>query len=275
MNLADKLEDLKKRIAEKGKLLVAYSGGVDSSLLARVAHDVLGDEALAVILDSETMPRSELLQAIALAKSLGLNYQVAEFSILMEEQFMQNPVTRCYICKKKSAAVLKSIAEGEGISCIADGVNLSDYGDYRPGIAACDEEGIWHPFVEARITKEDIRVLAKSLDLSVWNKPSSACLASRIAYSEPIKQETLAMVEEAEEYLKSRGFGQLRVRVHGRMARIELLKQDMAKATDGSDEIAKMLKAIGFDYVALDLQGFRSGSMNEGSLKEVLWTSRK
>jgi pyridinium-3,5-biscarboxylic acid mononucleotide sulfurtransferase len=275
MNLADKLKDLKKRIAEKGKLLVAYSGGVDSSLLARLAHDVLGDEALAVILDSETMPRSELLQAIALAKSLGLNYQVAEFSILMEEQFMQNPVTRCYICKKKSAAVLKSIAEKEGISCIADGVNLSDYGDYRPGIAACDEEGIWHPFVEARITKEDIRVLAKSLDLSVWNKPSSACLATRIAYGEPIKQETLAMVEEAEEYLKSLGFGQLRVRVHGRMARIELLKQDMAKATDGSDEIAKMLKAIGFDYVALDLQGFRSGSMNEGSLKEVLWTSRK
>lgn len=275
MNQADKLKDLKKRIAEKGKLLVAYSGGVDSSLLARLAHDVLGDEALAVILDSETMPRSELLQAIALAKSLGLNYQVAEFSILMEEQFMQNPVTRCYICKKKSAAVLKSIAEKEGISCIADGVNLSDYGDYRPGIDACDEEGIWHPFVEARITKEDIRVLAKSLDLSVWNKPSSACLATRIAYGEPIKQETLAMVEEAEEYLKSLGFGQLRVRVHGRMARIELLKQDMAKATDGSDEIAKMLKAIGFDYVALDLQGFRSGSMNEGSLKEVLWTSRK
>lgn len=276
MNRADdKLEDLKKRIAKKGKLLVAYSGGVDSSLLARVAHDVLSDRALAVILDSETMPRSELLQAIALAKSLGLNYRVAEFSILKVEQFLQNPATRCYICKKKSAAVLKSIAAEEGMSCIADGVNLSDYGDYRPGIAACDEEGLWHPFVEARITKEDIRVLAKSLDLSVWNKPSSACLASRIPYGEPITQESLRMVEEAEEYLKSRGFGQLRVRVHGRMARIELLKQDMAKAIESSDEIARMLKAIGFDYVALDLQGFRSGSMNEGSLKEVLWTSRK
>jgi uncharacterized protein len=264
MNRADdKLEDLKKRIAEKGKLLVSYSGGVDSSLLARVAHDVLGDRALAVILDSETMPRSELLQAFALAKSLGLNYRVAEFSILKEEQFLQNPATRCYICKKKSAAVLKSIAAEESISCIADGVNLSDYGDYRPGIAACDEEGLWHPFVEARITKEDIRVLAKSLDLSVWDKPSSACLTSRIPYGEPITQESLRMVEEAEEYLKSRGFGQLRVRVHGRMARIEVLKQDMAKAIDGSDEIARMLKAIGFDYAALDLQGFRSGSMNE------------
>jgi uncharacterized protein len=263
MNRAAKLEDLKERIAKKGKLLVAYSGGVDSSLLAKVAHEVLCDKALAVILDSETMPRGELENARELAESLGLNYQVAKFSILREEQFLQNPVTRCYICKKKFAAVLKSIAEEEGISCIADGVNLSDYGDYRPGIAACDEEGLWHPFVEAHITKEDIRSLAHSLGLPVWNKPSSACLASRIPYGEPITQESLRMVEEAEEYLKSRGFLQLRVRVHGRMARIELLKQDMAKAIDGCDEMAKMLKAIGFDYVALDLEGFRSGSMNE------------
>jgi len=275
MNRADKLEDLKKRIAEKEKLLVAYSGGVDSSLLAKVARDVLGDGTLAVILDSETMPRSELLQAMALAKSQGLNCQVTEFSILADEQFLQNPANRCYICKKKSAAVLKSVAAERGISCIADGVNLSDYGDYRPGIAACNEEGIWHPFVDAHITKEDIRILAHSLNLPVWNKPSSACLSSRIPYGEPITPENLRMAEEAEEYLKSRGFGQLRVRVHGRMARIELLKQDMAGAIEESDGIARMLKSIGFDYVALDLQGFRSGSMNEVSVIEALWTSGK
>ena len=263
MMRADKLEDLKKRIAEKGKLLVAYSGGVDSTLLAKVAHGVLGGEALAVILDSETMPRSELEQARALATSLGLNYRVAEFSILGEEQFLQNPAIRCYICKKKSAAILKSIAAKQGINCIADGVNLSDYRDYRPGITACDEEGIWHPFVDAAITKEDIRSLAQSIGLPVWNKPTSACLASRIAYGEPITEKKLRMVEEAEEYLKSLGFGQLRVRVHGRLARIELLKQDMAAVIGGSDEIAKGLKAIGFNYVALDLEGFRSGSMNE------------
>ncbi len=263
MDRADKLEDLKTRIAEKGKLLVAYSGGVDSSLLAKVAHDVLGDKALAVILDSEAMPRGELENAKELAASLGLNYRVAEFSILREEPFLHNPVTRCYICKKKSAAVLKSIAAEEGISCIADGVNLSDYRDYRPGIAACDEEGIWHPFVDAAITKEDIRAMAHGLGLPVWNKPSSACLASRIPYGEPITPENLRMVEEAEEYLKSLGFLQLRVRSHGRVARIELLKQDMARAIDCRDEIAKMLKTIGFDYVALDLEGFRSGSMNE------------
>jgi uncharacterized protein len=235
MDRADKLEDLKTRIAKKGKLLVAYSGGVDSSLLAKVAHDVLGDKALAVILDSRAMPRGELENAKGLAASLGLNYRVAKFSILREEQFLQNPVTRCYICKKKSASVLKSIAEEAGISCIADGVNLSDYGDYRPGIAACDEEGIWHPFVDAIITKEDICAMAQGLGLPVWNKPSSACLASRIPYGEPITAENLRMVEEAEEYLKSLGFLQLRVRSHGRVARIELLKQDMARAMDCSD----------------------------------------
>jgi len=206
MNPADKLEDLKKRIAEKGKLLVAYSGGVDSSLLAKVAHDVLGGGALAVILDSMAMPRSELQNARGLAKSLGLNYREAKFPILGDEQFLHNSVTRCYICKKKSALLLKSIAKEEGISSIADGVNLSDYGEFRPGIAACDEEGIWHPFVDAAITKEDIRQLAHSHELPVWNKPSSACLATRIPYGEPITKEGLAMVEEAEEYLKSLDF---------------------------------------------------------------------
>lgn len=204
------------------------------------------------------------------ARSLGLNYRVAEFPILKDEQFCTNPVTRCYICKKRSAAVLKSIAREEGIGCIADGVNLSDFRDYRPGIAACDEEGIWHPFVDAAITKEDIRALARNLGLALWNKPSAACLASRIPYGQPITSESLRMVEEAEEYLKSLGFLQLRVRFHRRLARIELLKQDMARGLNCRDEIARTLKAIGFDYVALDLQGFRSGSMDEGLIKEVL-----
>jgi uncharacterized protein len=270
MNRADKLEDLKKRIAEKGKLLVAYSGGVDSSLLARVAHDALGGNALAVILDSIVMPRSELLSAKQQAMALGLNYRIAEFSILKDEQFCTNPVTRCYICKKKSSAVLKRIAREEGVGCIADGVNLSDFRDYRPGIAACDEEGIWHPFVDAAITKEDIRALAHKLGLAVWNKPSAACLASRIPYGQTITPESLRMVEEAEEYLKSLGFLQHRVRSHGRLARIELQKQDMVRAINCRDEIAKMLKAIGFDYVALDLEGFRSGSMDEGLMKVAI-----
>jgi uncharacterized protein len=263
MSLTAKLEDLKDRIAGKGRLLVAYSGGVDSSLLAKVANDVLGESALAVILDSETLARSELEQSREQAKSLGLNFRVAKFSILTDDEFAKNPATRCYICKKKSAAVLKNIARENGIKCIADGVNISDYQDFRPGIQACNEEGIWHPFVESGITKEDIRTLAHSLGLAVWDKPSSACLSSRIPYGERITEGNLGMVEEAEEYLESLGFGQLRVRAHGRTARIELLKSDAQRALNERDEIVLRLKGIGFKYVTLDLEGFRTGSMNE------------
>ena len=270
MNCIEKLEYLKKKIREKGCLLVSFSGGVDSSLLAKVAHDVLGKNALSIILDSETMPRSELRLANEMAKTLGLNYMVAKFSILTDEKFIENPATRCYICKKKSACILSQIADQKGIGCIADGVNLSDYKDFRPGVKACDEEGIWHPFVDAEMTKEDIRTLAQSQGLANWNKPSSACLSSRIPYGEKITGKNLRMVEDAEDYLKSQGFIQLRVRAHGQMARIELQKPDMCRALNCHDEITKRLKDIGFRYVTLDLEGFRSGSMNE-----VLWTSRK
>jgi uncharacterized protein len=263
MSLAEKLEDLRNRIAEKGLLLVAYSGGVDSSLLAKVANDVLGESAIAVFLDSETAARSELEQARRLAKSLGLNFRVAKFSILTDDEFAKNPATRCYICKKKSTAVLKNIARENGIKCIADGVNLSDYEDFRPGIQACNEEGIWHPFVESGINKEDIRSLAHGLGLAIWDKPSSACLSSRIPYGERITEGNLGMVEEAEEYLKSLGFRQLRVRAHGQTARIELLKSDAQRALDKRDEIVLRLKGNGFKYVTLDLEGFRTGSMNE------------
>lgn len=280
MDLPDKLEHLKKSISEKKKLLVAFSGGVDSSLLAAVAQDALGEDALAVVMDCETMPRSELLGARALAAFLGLNYRVAEFPILKDEQFCSNLASRCYICKKRAAGVLKDIAKEEGISYIADGVNLSDYDDYRPGIAACDEEGIWHPFVDSAISKADIRALAKGLGLPVWNKPSAACLASRIPYGQPITPESLRMVDEAEQYLMSQGFSSLRVRSHEGLARIEIPTQDMSRAMICRDEIARTLKSIGFDYVALDLEGFRSGSMNESLkkgeiMKGVLWMSRR
>jgi pyridinium-3,5-biscarboxylic acid mononucleotide sulfurtransferase len=263
MDFKEKLDDLKKKLSNKEKLLIAYSGGVDSSLLAKVATDVLGANAVSVMLDMEAVPRSELHHAIDLARSLELNYRVAKCSLLKKEKFIENPPKRCYLCKKECIKILKGLAEAEGISCIADGVNLSDYKDYRPGIAACDEEGVWHPFVEAEISKDDIRAICKSMNLPFWNRPSAACLASRIPYNEKIVKEKLTMVEKAEEYLKEQGFSQVRVRAHGMIARIEVNKGEMEKVLELGDEIVKELKRIGYQYVTLDLQGFRSGSMNE------------
>ncbi len=263
MDWSDKLDDIRRKIAEKEKILVAYSGGVDSSLLAKIARDALEENALCVILDSETLPRSELVYAKDLARSLGLNYEVAVCPLISVEEFVQNPHNRCYYCKKTSFTMLKNLAAERGIACIADGVNLSDYDDYRPGIAACSEMGIWHPFVDAGIFKEDIREIARNIGLPFWDKPSSACLSSRIPYGEMITIENLRMVELAEDYLKSLGFLQVRVRIHGKLARIELLGKDLEKALNSREEISKELRSIGFLYITMDLNGFRSGSMNE------------
>lgn len=264
MDLPDKLEDLKRKIGEKGSLLVAYSGGVDSGLLAEVANDILGDRSLCIILDSETIARSELMHAVRLAESLGLNYRVVKYSILEDGEFTANPPTRCYICKKDASKILKEIASEEGLAVIADGVNLTDYNDYRPGIIACDEENIWHPFVDSQISKEEIRKISKSMGLPFWSKPSSACMASRMPYGEKITLEKLKMIEDAEDLLREMGFAQQRVRAHGDVARIEVLNEDMDKALSLRDDIVKELKKIGFKYISLDLEGFRSGSMNEG-----------
>jgi uncharacterized protein len=263
MDCSEKLDELKKKLAQKEKILISFSGGVDSSLLAKVAGDVLGENAICAILDSETMPRSELANAEALARSLGINCMVAKYSIISDPDFIENPTSRCYLCKKASARMLKIVAAEKGIACIADGVNLSDCGDYRPGIKASNEEEIWHPFVETGISKEDIRRIAKQMGLPFWDKPSSACLASRIPYGDQITCVNLAMVEMAEDYLKGLGIRQVRVRVHGGVARIEVLEDEMEKVLLSRDRIAKELKKAGFKYVALDLQGFRSGSMNE------------
>lgn len=263
MHCSDKLADIKQKISEKEKLLVAYSGGVDSSLLAKIASDVLEENSLCIIVDSETLPRSELKYAEDLARSLGLNYEVTKRISLAEDDFASNPLNRCYYCKKASFGLLRIIAAEKGIACIADGLNLSDYNDFRPGISACDEMGIWHPFVDAAISKEDIREIAQNMGLPFWNKPSSACLSSRIPYGEKITIENLRMVEQAEDFLKLQGFQQFRVRNHGKLARIELIVKDLERALNLGEEISKELKSIGFLYVTMDLDGFRSGSMNE------------
>jgi len=269
MDLFDKLENLKSKIGEKGTILVAYSGGVDSSLLAKIAWDVLQDEALCVIMDSETLPRSELDCATELARSLGLNYEIMRVNQLSAEEFVRNRPDRCYFCKKASFKMLRKLADEREIACIADGMNLSDYDDFRPGISACKELGIWHPFADLGISKEDIRKIAYSMKLSFWNKPSSACLSSRIPYGERITAENLKMIELAEDFLKYLGFGQLRVRAHGDLARIELLGNDLENALLHRIEISKELRSIGFSYIALDMNGFRSGSMNEALASSI------
>jgi uncharacterized protein len=263
MDSEHKLQELKKKLAEKDRVLIAFSGGVDSCLLAKVAFDVLGEHALCVILDSETMPRSELENAKSVARFLGLSYQVINYSILDNQKFTDNAPDRCYICKRESSKMLKDVAAQAGIGCIADGVNISDCSDFRPGILASNDEGIWHPFIEAGISKEDIREICRKMGLHFWNKPSSSCLSSRIPYGDRITKGNLALVERAEEYLKSLGLGQIRVRAHGKVARIEAPAEDMERILESREPIVKRLKEIGFQYITLDLQGFRTGSMNE------------
>lgn len=260
---AEKLDRLKEVLEEDQRILIAFSGGLDSSFLAGVAAEVLGDGALLVTLDSEAIPRSELLEAEKIARSLGLRHRIVGYRILESEDIAKNPPERCALCKRGIAKALKEIAEEEGIGRVADGVNLSDYGDYRPGIRACDEEGIIHPLAGAGLTKPDIRDLAKEMDLPFWDKPSMACLASRIPYGERITPDKLRMVEEAEEFLMGRGFRTVRVRVSGRTARIEVEEGDLDRILGMREEVAKELRRIGFLYICLDLEGYRTGSTNE------------
>lgn len=258
-----KLEKLREKIASKGKILVAFSGGVDSGLLLRIAHDLLGENVFCVTLDAEVMPRSELNHAEKIVRELGCGYEVVKFPILDNKNFVKNSRERCYYCKKESSKILKKIASDKGIECIADGVNLSDFDEHRPGIRASDEEGIWHPFVEVGITKSNIREISKELGIRFWNKPSSACLATRIPYGEEVTRERLMMVERAEEFLKGVGFRQVRVRMHGEIARIEVMEEEFGQIFGLKAEIIKELKGMGFKYITIDLEGYRSGSMDE------------
>jgi uncharacterized protein len=260
---AEKLNRLKEILREDERILIAFSGGLDSSFLAWVVAEVLGDGALLVTLDSEALPRSELLEAEEMARSLGLRHRIVGTRILESEDIANNPPDRCALCKRADANALKRIAKEEGIGRVADGVNISDYDDYRPGIRASDEEGIIHPLAEAGLAKPDIRTLAREIGLPFWDKPPMACLASRIPYGERITPDKLRMVEEGEEFLRGRGFRTVRVRVSGRTARIEVDDGDLDRILEMREEVARELKRIGFSYVSLDLEGYRTGSANE------------
>lgn len=254
------------------RILVAFSGGVDSTFLAKVSHDVLGDKMLAVTLTTPMHPKSELEESIKLPKEIGFPHLAVEFNdILKIEEFKKNPLNRCYICKTNLFSRLKDLAKEKGFKYIIEGTNADDVSDFRPGRRALKELGILSPLLECGIKKEEIRILSKEMNLPTWDKPSYACLASRIPYGEEITYDKLSMVEMAEENLRDLGFIGIRVRYHGDVARIELPKEQMERIFEEGirEEIVKRIKNAGFKYVALDLEGYRTGSLNEPHVKVV------
>ena len=259
-----KLEKLKEVLRSYGKVVVAFSGGVDSTFLMKVAHDELGDDAIALTSKSLLNPEQEFLAAKEWCESEGIRQVVLEADELTVPGFVENPPERCYICKSALFSELKQVAEIEHPGAVVvDGSNMDDKGDYRPGAKALKELDVKSPLQEANLTKAEIRAYSKELGVPTWNKPSFACLASRFPYGERITAEALARVAEAEMFLRERGFGQLRMRSHGDMARIEVQPEKLADAVAQAEAISKKLHELGFSYVSLDLDGYRTGSMNE------------
>ncbi len=261
----DKYQRLKEYIGGLGSALIAFSGGVDSTLLARAAHDALGDKSLAVTAVSRSYPEREREEAKLYAARMGIRHILIESEELDIEGFAQNTPDRCYYCKRELFGKLTALAGKEGIKYILDGTNADDIGDYRPGRRAAEEFGVVSPFLEMGFTKQDIRDVSKELELPTWDKPAYACLSSRFPYGEEITREKLGRVEMSEDYLMKLGFKGFRVRNHGDIARIELRPEDISRLLDDDlrVNVVNMLKSIGYKYVALDLQGYRRGSMNE------------
>lgn len=244
-------------------LLISFSGGIDSTVLALLAQKALQDNVKCILFDAPLVPRRAINEAEEIAAKFGLSCSTIPFPIIENEEFRKNSPNRCYICKKQSARILKEQAEKLGITKIADGINASDLNEYRPGLQASNEEEILHPFLSLGIQKNEIRQIAQDSGFDFWNKPSASCLASRIPYGEEITIDKLQMVESAENLLHDFGFSNLRVRLHGKIARIELIPEEFDKAINMRDRIAALLQSCGFSYITLDLKGYRSGSMDE------------
>jgi uncharacterized protein len=264
VDLATKQAVLEDRLRELGRPLVAYSGGVDSAFLAWTAHRVLGDAMLAVIADSPSLARTHLADATAFAKAQEIPLQVISTREMDRPEYVRNDSDRCFHCKDELFTVMEQFRDRGGFDSIAYGVNLDDQGDFRPGQRAARSHHVAAPLLDARLTKQDIRDLARKAGLQVWDKPASACLSSRIEYGRPVTGESLSVIEQGEDGLRALGFLQFRVRHHGEMVRIEIAPEELSRALslEMAAEFSRLFKALGFKFVTLDLEGFRSGSMN-------------
>jgi uncharacterized protein len=269
--LTQKHEALQAAIRAHGSALVCFSGGVDSTLLLKVALDTLGERVLALTVVSPTLARSERDDAVRLGRELGLGerHVVRDSHELERPGFAQNPVDRCYMCKSELLEIARPLAGERGLHAVLLGTNLDDLGDHRPGLQAADERGAAHPMVDAGLTKADVRALSRALGLRTWDKPQLACLSSRFPYGTEITPERLARVDGLEDALRALGFRQLRVRFHDSVARLELDPAEMARALEPGvrDAIVAAGKAQGFGFVALDLIGYRTGALNEGIVR--------
>ena len=262
--LKKKLDHLKEYIADLGSLAVGFSGGVDSSLLTAVVHEVLGDNLIAVTGADASVPEREINEAIAFCKERGIRHIICKVDPLKEDGYRHNSPDRCYFCKHGIFTEIRKIADENNIPYIAEGSNMDDIGDYRPGLRAVEEMSVKSPLREAELTKSEIRVISRAMGLPTWSKPAYACLASRFVYGEEITVEKLQMIEHAEQFLIEHGFFEERVRLHGKIARIEVPPADIPKlAADGIREaVYEKFRKIGFLFVTLDMKGYRLGSMN-------------
>jgi len=263
-DLSSKNELLLAGLKRQGRLLVAYSGGVDSAYLAWAAHQALGDKMLAIIADSPSLARMQLEDAVAFAHEQMIPLEVIATSELDRPEYIRNDRERCFFCKDELFTLLGELRQARGYDAIAYGVNVNDQGDFRPGQKAAAEHNVATPFLDAGLTKNEIRELARQAGLRIWDKPASACLSSRVGYGRPVTRETLAAVEKGEDALHALGFRQVRVRHHGEIVRIEIAREELARALDPAmaAEFIGIFKRLGFKFVTLDLEGFRSGSMN-------------
>lgn len=268
--LQEKYRLLQENLKNLGSVAVAFSSGVDSTFLLKAAHDVLGEKVIAVTASSCSFPQRELKEAEQFCKDNGIRHIICKSEELDIDGFRQNPKNRCYLCKHELFEKIWDIARQNGMAAVAEGSNLDDNGDYRPGLIAVKELGVKSPLREVGLTKEEIRELSKALGLPTWDKQSFACLSSRFVYGETINEEKLGMVDRAEQLLLDMGFHQVRVRIHGMMARIEVLPEEIGRLTEETvrQTVTGKLKEFGFTYVTLDLSGYRMGSMNETLEKE-------